>query len=140
MRGINRAEGVAALSTRNIAQKIGYPSGTLYQHFWDIQSIIPAVNARTMQGRIDAMASHKEKLPDGAAERIHAYADIYLAYVAANRRAWDAMFAWRRSEGDPVPDRYARQIERLVERLADCFAEIDAGSGAPTPQEAARLV
>jgi hypothetical protein len=58
VRGINRAEGVAALSTRKIDQKIRYPSGTLYQHFWDIQSIILAVNARTMQGRIDARATH----------------------------------------------------------------------------------
>ena len=114
---------MAALSTRKIAQKIGYTSGTLYQHFDDIRSIVLAVNARTMQGLIDAMAGSGPSLPEDPAERVHAYADIYLAYVKAHRNAWDAMFAWRRSEGEAVPDWYARQIETLVELVGDCFAK-----------------
>jgi AcrR family transcriptional regulator len=133
-------DGVAALSTRKIAQKIGYTSGTLYQHFDDIRSIVLAVNARTMQGLIDAMAGSGPSLPADPADRVHAYADIYLAYVKAHRNAWDAMFAWRRSEGEAVPDWYARQIATLVELVGDCFAKIEAGPDAGTPQEAARLV
>lgn len=135
-------EGVAALSTRRIAQRIGYTSGTLYQHFKDVGDIVLQVNARTLGGLIEVMEAAKPGLPAEPSARIHRYADIYLDYLRRNRNAWDAMFAWRRQEGDAVPEWYKAQIEKLVGMVATAIGELHAGPGrgVSDPREVARMM
>lgn len=133
-------EGYSALTTRRIARDIGYTSGTLYQHFADLSDIVLHVNARTMQGLIQSMSGGHEKLTRDPASRVHAYADIYLDYVTSNRNAWDAMFAWRRTGNEVVPEWYGDQIDKLVMLVASCFAEIETSHRGVAPEEAARLV
>jgi AcrR family transcriptional regulator len=133
-------EGLQALSTRAIAKRIGYTAGTLYQHFKDINEIILHVNARTMQGLVDQMTACEGALMGEPGGRIHAYANAYIAYIRSNRNAWDAMFDYRRSPDDVVPEWYSSQIIKLISLVETCFERLASPSGTTTPNQAALMV
>lgn len=138
-RDIIVSDGIRSLSTRAIASKIGYTSGTLYQHFADIKEIILHVNSLTMQGLVDQMLTN-QVADDDPRSRIHRYADIYIEYIRGNRNAWDAMFDYRRAPDEKVPAWYIGQIEKLISLVEDCFARLDVTGKGITPSQASRLL
>lgn len=133
-------EGGEEVSTRAIARRIGYVQGTLYAHFKDLDAIILQVNARTMDGLIARMADVAATAVLDPDETIHTYADVYVDYVTANRRAWDAMFRRQRKPDAPAPEWYRAQIDQLVGQVARAFARIDDSRSAPRCRLAAQLV
>lgn len=133
-------QGLRSLSTRELAKRIGYTSGTLYQHFSDINDIILHVNVRTMQRLVDRMKASRAKASDEPSAQIHAYADTYMAYIRKNRNAWDAMFEYHHPADHVVPEWYATNIETLVSLVERSFARLSNADGTTSPNQAARMV
>ncbi|MCP5080232.1 MAG: TetR/AcrR family transcriptional regulator [Alphaproteobacteria bacterium] len=133
-------QGASALSTRAVARQIGYTTGTLYQHFEDIHDIVLNVNARTMQGLVEALVKASKSLPEAPVEQIHGYADVYLTYIEENQNAWDAMFSRRREPGERAPEWYQAHIDKLVGMVETCFAALNRDGAATSPDAAARML
>jgi len=100
--------------------------GAVYTAFADLDALILAVNARTLdalEAELDAAA-----LPEGSpAERIVALAMVYLGYAAGHRARWTALFEHRMAGGQAAPDWY-------LARQAGLFRHVEAPLAALRPK------
>ncbi len=89
------AEGSAALTARRLAGEIGVAVGTTYNLFVNLDEIVVAVNARTLDRLADAVSV--EPVNDRPVEEaLIALAGRYLDFVRGNRNLWLLIF-----EGEP---------------------------------------
>jgi AcrR family transcriptional regulator len=95
------ANGLAELRARSLAQSVGCSVGAIYNVFPDLDSLILAVNARTLEGINDAMGAICAPTPH---QQFTALAAAYLDYANTNRRRWDALFDHRLPKDVEAPD------------------------------------
>lgn len=99
--------GIAGLSARQIAQRIGYTVGTLYNVFSDFEDIVLHINAATlcdMQQQLMPLA-HSRRNPQ---QRILALAHCYGAYAMANPARWQLLHHSARST--PLPEWFRKEV------------------------------
>lgn len=100
------------LSTRQIAAKMGYTVGTLYQIFENLPDLLLHVNARTLA--ILYQDCQKLKLSTQDAERnILAYANLYLQFAHTHPGLWELIFDSNVLTDKELPDWYLSQANAL---------------------------
>lgn len=117
--------GLSELKARDLAQEAGCALGAVYTVFEDMDALILAVNARTL----DALEAAVEQAGEADADpvvRIEALAFALFAYAAANRQRWGAVVGHRMAGTRAMPGWYQ-------ERLARLFAHVEAPLGALCP-------
>ena len=99
------AGGLASLRARGLAEAVG----AIYGVFADLDMLVLAVNARTLDAIDAVMQASGQEHPGaaGPADQMVRLALAYLDYAAANRPRWGALFQHRMAGGHPVPDWYA---------------------------------
>ena len=105
------------LSTRQIATKMGYTVGTLYQIFKNLPDLLLHVNARTLKILYDDcqnlnLSKHKHQ------KNILAYANVYLEFAHAHPGLWELIFdntvlSDKVLNDDELPDWYLNQVNAL---------------------------
>jgi AcrR family transcriptional regulator len=113
--------GYANFSAREVAKRIGYSVGTLYNVFGSLDDMMFAINSRTF---VEWAASIALRLENAAEDRIAVLVDSYFDFATANRNLWMAIYDHRLPPGEPFPDRYAQRrrvltaiVEREIERV-----------------------
>ncbi len=102
----------SALSTRQIATKMGYTVGTLYQIFKNLPDLLLHVNARTLKRLYnDCLKLDTEQ--HSAEENILAYAGLYLEFAHKHQGLWTLIFDSDVLGDEPLPDWYLVQVNRL---------------------------
>lgn len=128
------SEGLAAVQARRIAQAAGCSVGTLYNIYGDIDGLVLAANARTLDdlGRVLSAAAQRA---EGASlhDCLMALAHAYLDFATVNQRRWRAVFEHRLPEGRPQPPSYRDDRRRLLALIETQLAE-------KIPDETARAV
>ena len=121
-RKIVRKEGLDALTTRRIANSIGYTVGTLYQHFKDSDHLIEQMNAET----IDIFRARCEKVDfsKGPAASLRQLVEVYIAYNQRNRRLWNAIFDHKLPAGYQRQEVYLVAVRRLVDVVEGAIAPL----------------
>ncbi len=100
------------LSTRQIATKMGYTVGTLYQIFDNLPDLLLHVNARTLA--ILYQNCQKLDLCDQNAEKnILAYANLYLQFAHTHPGLWELIFDSNILADKELPDWYLSQADAL---------------------------
>lgn len=100
------------LSTRQIATKMGYTVGTLYQIFRNLPDLLLHVNARSLKILYDDC----RKLPiskDDYQENIFAYANVYLEFAHSHPKLWELIFDNNILNNNDLPDWYLNQVNAL---------------------------
>jgi AcrR family transcriptional regulator len=93
--------GLASLRARDLADAVGCSVGAIYNVFEDLDALILAVNAITLEQIGARMAA----VPPGPPpQTFKALAAAYLAYAVEHRRRWDALFTHRLPAGKEAPD------------------------------------
>jgi AcrR family transcriptional regulator len=127
---IIEAQGLAGLSAREIARRIGYSPGTIYNIFANLDDVVLNVEARVLDA-LDRRLS--EALQGDAAgddtcqggDRPMRIARAYLAFTQERPRLWNLLFEHHIPRGTQLPPWYRQKLEGLmaqVERaLAPCF-------------------
>jgi len=108
--------GYAGFSAREVAKRVGYSVGTLYNVFESHDDLMLAINTRTF---VEWAAWIAGRLDQAGEDRIAVLVDSYFDFAAANRNLWMAIYDHRLPEGAPFPDRYAqdrRTLTVIVER------------------------
>jgi AcrR family transcriptional regulator len=101
-------DGLAQLRARTLADQVGCSVGAIYGVFTDLDTLILAVNTRTLA----AIAAAMEHAGGGTpAERLVQLAHLYLDYAVANRPRWTALFQHRMPPDQPVTADYVAQLE-----------------------------
>lgn len=105
------------LSTRQIATKMGYTVGTLYQIFKNLPDLLLHVNARTL-ATLYHDCQKLELSNDDARTAILAYANAYLQFARNHPGKWELIFdksvlSDKQLSDKDLPDWYLSQVNAL---------------------------
>ena len=107
--------GLAGLSAREIAKRVGYSPGTIYNVFDSLDDLILQVEARVLDG-LDARlaALTNEGSHD---DRILSLARAYLAFTTERPRLWNLLFEHHLPSAMQVPSWYQHKLDQLLHRV-----------------------
>lgn len=124
--------GFARFSAREVAKRIGYSIGTIYNVFGSYDQLILAINGRTLDLWL---AYLKARLEGAATERLRTAIDAYFQFAMNHRHAWTALYDFRLPENEPMPEFYRRKVtditEVVVREIADALPVGHASHAAP---------
>ncbi|HEY0115876.1 MAG TPA: TetR/AcrR family transcriptional regulator [Allosphingosinicella sp.] len=103
--------GYARFSVREVAKRIGYSVGTIYNLFGSHHWLILAINSRTF---LQWAAEMRASLDAGPADRIAVLVDSYFSFAEAHPNLWMAIYDHRLPAGEALPERYAEQRAALT--------------------------
>ncbi len=103
--------GLARFSAREVAKRIGYSIGTLYNVFGSYDGLMLAINARTLV----LWAEHlRERLAAPGEDRIEALVFGYFDFATENPRTWIAIYEHHMADGGPAPADYQALAAELM--------------------------
>ncbi len=115
------AVGFARFSAREVAKRIGYSIGTLYNVFGSHDLLVLAINARTL--RLWA-ADLRAQLAAGEGDRVARLVRSYFAFARDHQHAWAAIYDHRLPIDHAVPDWYAQARMELTGIVVDELAAV----------------
>jgi AcrR family transcriptional regulator len=115
------ANGLAELRARTLAETAGCSVGAIYNVFEDLDAIILAVNAATLEEIGALMAAAR---PGPPAQKFRILATAYLDFAVRNPRRWDALFAHRLPAGIDAPDWFMRIQEAAFSHIETPLREL----------------
>ena len=107
-----RADGVAGLTVRRVAEAVGCSVGSVYNLFLDLDDIVLHLSAEVLDELMAAIFG--APLPAEAAARVVAMAERYVAFAAGEPELWSMLFEHNLANDRPVPDWHAERVARLV--------------------------
>jgi AcrR family transcriptional regulator len=114
------ATGFARFSAREVAKRIGYSIGTVYNVFGTYDRLVLGINARTVR----LWALHlRERLAACEGDRIECLIQSYFGFARTHQNAWAAIYDHRLAPDDPMPDWY---VSALAELTGIMIAEVAA--------------
>jgi len=125
--------GFAHFSAREVAKRIGYSIGTLYNVFGSYDALMLAINGRTLDLWREALAA---ALESATGDRLHTAIRAYFEFATHHRHAWTAIYDFRLPEGDPLPEFYEEKIAAITQIVVD---EVAAALPPPRREEAPAL-
>ncbi len=105
--------GYARFSARELAKRIGYSVGTLYNVFGSLDQLMLAINGVTLDGWRSYLQTRLLAAPPE--DRLKTAISAYFEYAILNRHAWTAIYDFRLPEGVEAPDSYARKVEAIFD-------------------------
>lgn len=107
-----KKKGLAGLGTVQIANKIGYSPGTLYNVFKDVSDIILHINATTLDKMRKFIETNLDpKLKEDKA--VKQLAGLYLDFANKNPNIWGALFEYTPPPKQQLPQWYKDKISNL---------------------------
>ena len=99
--------GYARFSAREVAKRIGYSIGTIYNVYGSHNALVTAINSHTFTLWATMMRARLAEDPD---DRIAVLVESYFAFAAANANLWMAIYEHRLPSGAELPER--DQVQR----------------------------
>ena len=132
------ADGLIGLSAREIARKIGYSPGTIYNIFENLDDVVLHLEARLLDA-LDARLSAilQEGRPPDAVQH---FAQAYLAFTHERPKLWNLLFEHRLPVGMELPAWYQEKLEGLLARVETVLAPSFAPGQEAARQRAARVL
>ncbi len=115
--------GLAGLSAREIARRIGYSPGTIYNMFDNLDDVVLRVEARVLEALDTRLASVLLE-PSDASAKVQALAQAYLAFTHEKPRLWNLLFEHHLPAGTELPDWYQQKLEGLLTRIEQAMAPL----------------
>lgn len=114
--------GYARFSAREVAKRIGYSVGTIYNLFASHDQLMLAINGVTL----DLWRDHLEdRLAHIVEDRLRVAVEAYFGFAILNRHAWTALYDFRLPDTVEVPDDYAEKVSAItnivVAEIADAL-------------------
>jgi AcrR family transcriptional regulator len=109
-------EGLRGLRARDLALNVGCAVGAIYNVFADLDDLIFAVNAVTLEQLEQTLTIAGEKGSEpqtGAIKTLTHLALAYTSYAATHTRRWRALFDHRLPPGRGIPTWYQANLHRL---------------------------
>jgi AcrR family transcriptional regulator len=104
--------GFARFSAREVAKRIGYAVGTLYNVFGSYDRLIVAINTRTFE---QWAAYLEERLAQPSTDRIAALVEGYFGFAAEHMPLWTAIYDHRLPPDMVMPDTFAARRGALTD-------------------------
>lgn len=111
---------MAGISAREIARRIGYSPGTLYNLFDSLDDLVLQVEALlldTLDRRLAEIPN--DSSPDAPLNRI---AQAYLSFSQEHPKLWNLISQHEIAPDMAAPSWYTERLERLLNRIEDALA------------------
>ena len=119
---IIQAQGLSGLSAREIARRIEYSPGTIYNMFENLDDVVLHVEARVLEALDKRLST---LLQDGnPAGRVSRLAQVYLAFTHENPRLWNLLFEHHMPKEAALPPWYQQKLEGLMGRVEETLAPL----------------
>jgi AcrR family transcriptional regulator len=105
--------GFARFSAREVAKRVGYSIGTLYNVFGSYDGLILAINGRTLELWRAHLETRLEEVAAGG-DRLAAAINAYFEFAVMNRHAWTALYDFRLPDDVAPPDRYSARVTAIM--------------------------
>ena len=125
--------GFARFSAREVAKRVGYSIGTIYNVWGDLDRLLAAINSRSFTLWADEMRAGLEQAGD---DRIAALVAGYFAFARTRTNLWTAIYDHRLPPGGTLSEQDGVQRGELTEIA---MAEIARTVGLPDPEDARAL-
>lgn len=131
-------DGLAGLSAREIARRIGYSPGTLYNVFENLDDLVLTIEARLL----DRLAARLGDLPAaGSPEaRVMQLARAYLDFTHENPKLWNLLFEHHMPAGKQVPGWYQTKLDGLMTRIEETLEPLTDRTDPAALKRAARAL
>lgn len=119
-RGIIAENGLLGLSAREIARKVGYSPGTLYNLFDGLDDLVLQLEARVL----DALDRRLSELQEGIPQSDHlgVMAREYGRFCREHPQLWNLISQHDLPPKSTLPPWYSERIERLLGRIEVALA------------------
>ena len=133
-----RDSGLGGLSAREIARRINYSPGTLYNSFENLDDLVLTIEGRLLDGLLDAL----ESVPQGGEPQdgVHRIATCYLAFAAQNPKLWNLLFEHHIPASRTIPDWYRHKLEALMGKVEDALRPLASGMEPEELRRSARVL
>lgn len=93
--------GFAAFSAREVARRVGYSIGTVYNVFDSLDHLLVAINSRTFELWTVYL---RERIEAGGGDRIRALVEAYFGFAREHPKLWMAIYDHRLPAGMMMPE------------------------------------
>lgn len=135
---IIETNGLAGLSAREIARRIGYSPGTIYNMFHNLDDVVLHVEARVLDALDQRITSAGEQ--GTTEEKISRLAETYLAFTSENPKLWNLLFEHYMPGGADTPPWYQQKLELLMTRVEAAMAPLFPPEDSVSLQRSARVL
>ena len=105
---IIETNGLAGLSAREIARRIGYSPGTIYNMFQNLDDVVLHVEARVLDALDQRLA---QALAEGdPKDKVVKLAESYLAFTSERPKLWNLLFEHYMPSGSDTPPWYQQKL------------------------------
>jgi AcrR family transcriptional regulator len=114
--------GLCSLSAREVARRIGYSPGTLYNVFENLDDLVLTIEGRL----IDGLAMELDRVPPigSPKEQALALGRAYMKYTSEKPKLWNLLFEHHLPPGREVPAWYQQKIDGLMQRVESAIAPL----------------
>jgi len=113
--------GYAAFSAREVAKRIGYSIGTIYNVFGSYDRLILAINTRTFELWAE---DARRRMAKAGKDRIRMLVESYFSFARENRNAWMAIYDHRLPPGMEMPAEEKAARAPLTDLVVDEIAAV----------------
>lgn len=114
--------GLVGLSAREIARKVGYSPGTIYNVFRDLDDLIFTIETR-MLDRLAAQIAALPPNPDPS-KRIAALAHLYLQFSLEKPRIWNLLMEHVPASRVDLPLEFKQRIDAVINAVETVVAPL----------------
>lgn len=118
---VARADGIAGLTLRAVAERVGMRAPSLYSHFESKLDIYDAMFGQAWQAYDDALAALE--MPDDPREVLRVLAHTFADFALADLPRYQLMDQRVIADFAPSPENYAPAV-RVLERFRTTYARI----------------
>lgn len=112
--------GFRRFSAREVAKRIGYSIGTLYNVYGSLDMLLVEVNTRTFSIWADHVERSLAKRPD---DPVGTLVEAYFEFARNNANLWSAIYEHRLPEGFDLPDQDRSIRSRLTATVTTVVAD-----------------
>jgi AcrR family transcriptional regulator len=131
--------GLGGLSAREIARRIDYSPGTLYNVFHNLDDLVLTIEGRLLD-RLAARLDEVAERVSNPRERLLKLAATYLEFTHQSPKLWNLLFEHRLPSGQEIPGWYQQKLESLMTRVEEALAAIMVDGDAGAIKRAARVL
>ena len=116
------SDGLAQASAREVARRIGYSPGTLYNVFDNLDDLVLTIEARLL----DRLAARLAEVPSASSpqEQPQRLAETYLRFTSENPRLWNLLFEHHMPAGKDIPAWYRMKLDGLMARIEEALTPV----------------
>lgn len=135
---IIEAQGLAGLSAREIARRIEYSPGTIYNMFENLDDVVLRIEARVL----DALDERLQTViaEPGDDDKVRRLAQAYLSFTHEKPKLWNLLFEHHLPAGAELPDWYQEKLEGLLRRVEAVIAPLFPAGRDDERRRAARVL